>query len=45
MRRRVKVPKDAVRVDGAGKYLMPGLVDMHTHMLSDDDIPGFACRR
>src|SRR6186713_2723201 len=36
---RVKVPKDAVRVDGAGKYLMPGLVDMHTHMLSDDEFP------
>jgi imidazolonepropionase-like amidohydrolase len=37
--RRVKVPKDAVTVDGKGKYLMPGLVDMHTHMLSDDDFP------
>ncbi len=32
---KVKVPKDAVRVDGAGKYLVPGLVDMHTHLLSD----------
>src|SRR5688572_17607867 len=31
----VKVPKDAVRVDGTGKYLIPGLVDMHTHLLSD----------
>ncbi|PYS86056.1 MAG: hypothetical protein DMF62_17140 [Acidobacteria bacterium] len=40
---KVKIPKDAVRVDGTGKYLMPGLVDMHTHMLSDDDFPdGFA---
>jgi imidazolonepropionase-like amidohydrolase len=36
---KVKVPKDAVSVDGKGKYLMPGLVDMHTHMLSDDDFP------
>ncbi|HQU91328.1 MAG TPA: amidohydrolase family protein [Pyrinomonadaceae bacterium] len=35
--RRVKVPKDAVRVDGTGKYLIPGLVDMHTHLLSDSD--------
>jgi imidazolonepropionase-like amidohydrolase len=34
---KVKVPKDAVRVDGAGKYLVPGLVDMHTHLLSDGD--------
>jgi imidazolonepropionase-like amidohydrolase len=36
---KVKIPKDAVTVDGKGKYLMPGLVDMHTHMLSDDDFP------
>src|SRR5687768_10036776 len=34
---KVKVPKDAVRVEGAGKYLIPGLVDMHTHLLSDSD--------
>lgn len=37
--KKIKVPKDAVRVEGSGKYLMPGLVDMHTHMLSDDDFP------
>lgn len=35
--KKVKVPKDAVRVDGAGKFLIPGLVDMHTHLLSDSD--------
>ena len=35
--KRVKVPKDAVTVDGKGKYLIPGLVDMHTHLLSDSD--------
>src|SRR5688572_6755478 len=29
--KRVKLPRDAVRIDGAGKYLIPGLVDMHTH--------------
>jgi imidazolonepropionase-like amidohydrolase len=34
---KVKVPDDAARVDGLGKYLMPGLVDMHTHLLSDSD--------
>lgn len=34
---KVKVPKDAVKIDGAGKYLVPGLVDMHTHLLSDGD--------
>jgi imidazolonepropionase-like amidohydrolase len=34
---KVKPPKDAVRVDAAGKYLIPGLVDTHTHLLSDSD--------
>ncbi len=37
---RVNVPKDAVKIDARGKYLIPGLVDMHTHLLSDaDDYP------
>ena len=35
--KKVKLPRDAVRVDGTGKFLMPGLVDMHTHLLSDSD--------
>ena len=35
--KKVKLPKDAVRIDGTGKYLIPGLVDMHTHLLSDSD--------
>lgn len=35
--RKVKVPGDAVRIDGKGKFLIPGLVDMHTHLLSDGD--------
>lgn len=34
---RVKIPKDALVIDGRGKYLIPGLVDMHTHLLSDGD--------
>jgi len=29
---RVKVPAGAVRVDGRGKYLMPGLAEMHGHL-------------
>ena len=33
----IKLPKDAVRIDGTGKYLIPGLVDMHTHLLSDSN--------
>lgn len=34
---KVKAPKNATIVDGTGKYLIPGLVDMHTHLLSDSD--------
>jgi imidazolonepropionase-like amidohydrolase len=37
--RNVKVPSGARRVDGRGKYLIPGLADMHTHLYSDGDIP------
>ena len=29
---RVDVPADAVRVDGRGKFLIPGLHDMHVHL-------------
>ena len=29
----VQAPDDAVRVSAAGKFLMPGLVDMHVHTL------------
>ena len=28
---RVRAPRDARRIDGRGKYLMPGLADMHAH--------------
>ena len=28
----VRVPADATTVDGSGKYLMPGLAEMHGHM-------------
>ena len=35
--KKIKIPKEAIRVDGTGKYLIPGLVDMHTHLLSDED--------
>lgn len=31
----VKIPKNAQIVDGRGRFLIPGLVDMHTHLLSD----------
>lgn len=31
-RARVRVPAGAVTVDGTGKYLMPGLAEMHAHV-------------
>ena len=36
-RNAVDVPDEALRVDGTGKYLMPGLVDMHVHLEYFDD--------
>ncbi len=38
--KKVKIPKDAQIINAWGKYLIPGLMDMHTHLLSDgDDYP------
>jgi imidazolonepropionase-like amidohydrolase len=37
--KRVKVPKDAQRIDGGGKFLIPGLADMHVHLFTDDEFP------
>ncbi len=34
--RDVAVPAGARRVDGRGKWLIPGLADMHCHLISDD---------
>jgi imidazolonepropionase-like amidohydrolase len=33
----VKIPPDAEIIDGTGKYLIPGLTDMHVHLLSDSE--------
>src|SRR5229473_3064813 len=30
--RKVKAPDGALRVDGSGRYLMPGLAEMHGHL-------------
>ena len=35
--KKIKIPKDAQIIDGSGKFLIPGLVDMHAHLLSDGD--------
>lgn len=32
----VPVPEDAVRVDGSGRYLIPGLTEMHAHVPPPD---------
>jgi imidazolonepropionase-like amidohydrolase len=37
--RSLKVPPNVRLVDGRGKYLIPGLADMHTHLFSDDAVP------
>lgn len=33
----IRVPADAQRIDGTGRYLMPGLADMHVHLFSEDE--------
>ena len=37
--RRIKIPASAQRIDGTGKFLIPGLTDMHVHLFSDDEFP------
>jgi imidazolonepropionase-like amidohydrolase len=32
------VPDDATEIDGTGKYLMPGLADMHVHLMNQEMI-------
>ncbi len=31
----IEIPHGAVRVDGRGRYLIPGLVDMHVHLFNN----------
>lgn len=44
---KVKVPEGAQRIDGRGKYLLPGLADMHVHIGQGagqiSDSPGRSC--
>src|SRR5687768_18310460 len=37
--KRIKVHANAQRVDGTGKFLIPGLSDMHVHLFTDDEFP------
>ena len=33
----VQLPSEAIIIDGTGRFLMPGLIDSHTHNWYDDD--------
>ena len=35
----VAIPSGSSRIDGRGKFLIPGLADMHTHLYADGDLP------
>lgn len=37
--KKIKVPKGAQTIDGKGKFLIPGLTDMHVHLFTDDEFP------
>src|SRR4051794_5079509 len=37
----VEVPAGATVIDGAGKWVMPGLADMHVHLWNKDDLTLF----
>ncbi|HEX8169207.1 MAG TPA: amidohydrolase family protein [Thermoanaerobaculia bacterium] len=34
-----RVPRGAMRIDGRGKFLMPGLVDTHVHLGTRNELP------
>jgi imidazolonepropionase-like amidohydrolase len=36
---RIKIPPGSERIDGTGKFLIPGLADMHVHLFTDDEFP------
>jgi hypothetical protein len=42
--RLVRVPAGAIRIDGRGKYLMPGLFDMHAHVEDTTDMVLFLAK-
>ena len=35
----VVLPEDARRIDAQGRYVIPGLADMHTHLYADEALP------
>jgi len=40
-----RVPAGYRRIDGRGRFLMPGLVDMHVHLANEPGRPGDAAQR
>ena len=38
-RSEVRVPDDATVIEGSGRFLMPGLADMHVHLRNAEDMP------
>lgn len=36
---KIKIPTKAVRINGRGKYLIPGLTDAHVHLYSTTEMP------
>lgn len=38
----VDIPNNALIVDGSGKFLIPGLVDMHVHVVDENELLLFA---
>jgi hypothetical protein len=40
----VTVPRGAKRIDGRGKWVIPGLVDMHAHLYADEWVPDSVAR-
>lgn len=39
--RKTKIPKNAKVINGKGKYLTPGLADMHVHFWKKDELTFF----
>lgn len=37
---KIKIPPNALKIDGRGKFLMPGIVDMHLHLSAGDGVGG-----
>ncbi|HEU4714975.1 MAG TPA: amidohydrolase family protein [Pyrinomonadaceae bacterium] len=35
----IPIARDVQKIDAAGKYLIPGLTDMHVHLFTDDEFP------